>query len=253
MNTSNTNPRSRASVAFVLASLLGSASSLGCIIDAKIGDDPLSDGGETTQGETEQPPPEESSTTAFPGYTSGSEPGTASATTTGGNPGTASATSQGDASATATATATSAGDTEGGVDQDTALEQCGVVVVPPEAGDPVYEEGIMCGDGCLIFVESAEPTNLYEQGECVCEAMACGPLAGGTSGGPGGSDGGDTDSGGEPDGCGPFPPGDGGFTCVCEMCSIDVTNVDAAWVEGGADLGAICECMCGGAGCGAPA
>lgn len=244
MNTSNTNLRSRASVVFVLASLLGSVGSLGCIIDAKIGDDPMSDGGETTSGETEQPPLEESSTSV--GNTSGVEPGTASATTSGGNPGTASATSHGDASATATS-----GDTENGVDQDTALELCGVVVVPPGPGDSVYEDGIMCAGGCLVFVESAEPTNLLEQGECVCEAMGCGPLTGGTTGMPGGSE--DGGSGGEPDGCGPFPPGDGGFTCVCEMCSIDVTNVDAAWVEGGADLGAICECMCGGAGCGAPA
>lgn len=63
--------------------------------------------------------------------------------------------------------------------------------------------------------------------------------------------GGETD--GDPDGCGSFPPGDGGFTCVCEMCSIDVDDVDAAWVEGEADLSMICECMCGGAGCGSPA
>ena len=36
------------------------------------------------------------------------------------------------------------------------------------------------------------------------------------------------------------------------MCSIDVTHVDAAWVEDEADLQGICECMCGGTGCGLP-
>lgn len=236
MNTSNTILRAHASfVAVGLASLLG-----GCIIDAKIGDDPVGGSDEATHGETEGL---ESSTSSSPGYTSGPEPGTASATTTGGNPGTVSATSHGDASASAT----SSGDTETGVDQDTALELCGVVVVPPVPGGPLYQEGIECELGCTVDLESSEPTGLYEQGQCVCDAMACGELFGGTTGElPG-----DTET--EPDGCGPFPAGDGGFTCVCEMCSIDVTNVDAAWVEGEADLQAICECMCGGAGCGAPA
>lgn len=238
MNTSNTNLRSRASFV-VLASLLGSLGSLGCIIDAKIGDDPMSDGGETTQGETESPP-EETSTSAFPGYTSGAEPGTASATTTtAGEPGTASATS-------GSPTMTSAGEDDGSTLD--ALEQCGVVVVPPEPGGPLYQEGIECEDGCQVDVESAEPTGIYEQGECICEALGCGSLGGGTTGTTG--EPGDTES--PPDGCGPFPDGQESFICGCEMCSIVVNDVDAAWLAGEADLQAICECMCGGAGCGAP-
>lgn len=234
MNTSNTTLRSPAFLVVVgLASLLGSLG--GCIIDAKIGDDPLggSEAG-TTHGDTEGGP-EDSSTTAFPG--------TASATSAGPGTATASTTSAGDGGSVS---ATGAGP---GVDPETALELCGVVVVPPVPGEPFYQEGILCELGCVVDVVSAEATGIADEetGQCVCEAMACGDMSAGTTG----SLPGDTD--GEPDGCGPFPPGDGGFTCACEMCSIDVTNVDATWVEGEADLPAICECMCGGAGCGAPA
>lgn len=230
-----------------LVSLLGLLGPLGgCIIDAKIGNDPL--GGESTQGDTEGY--EESSTSAFPGYTSG-EPGTATATSAGpgsdgGGPITATATS-------ATSTATSSGDTEGPVDVDAALEICGVEVVPPEPGGPLYQEGIECSGGCQVDIESGVFVNLYElYGECLCEVLGCGPASGSsTTGEAPTDDGGSSSSGGEPDGCGMFPPGDGSFTCACEMCSIDVTEVDAAWAEG-ADLQTICECMCGGAGCGSP-
>lgn len=232
MNTSNTTLRSPAFLVVVgLASLLGSVG--GCIIDAKIGDDPLGGSEDTTAGETESV--ESTTTTTSAGYTSGAEPG---------NSGTATAAppSEDDGGSGSSVSATGAGPSPG-VDQDTALEQCGVVVVPPEPGGPLYQEGIECELGCSVDLESGEPIGLYDQGQCVCDAMACGELGGGTTGElPG-----DTD--GEPDGCGPFPVGDGGFTCVCEMCSIDVTNVDATWVEDEADLNAICECMCGGAGC----
>lgn len=242
MNISSATLRMRASFVVGLASLLAG----GCIIDAKIGDDPLGDslgdsGEGTTQGDT-QTLYEDGGTTVDPSYTSGGEPGTASATTAG--PGTATATATSGSDGGSMSGTTGPGP---GVDQDTALELCGVVVVPPEPGGPLYQEGIECELGCTVDLESGEPTGLYEQGQCVCDAMACGELFGGTTGElPG-----DTET--EPDGCGSFPAGDGGFTCVCEMCSIDVTNVDAAWVEGEADLQAICECMCGGAGCGAPA
>lgn len=239
--TSSTLRRARSSfTAGLVALLVGPLG--GCVIEAKIGDDPE---GDSDTGDTDSATSDGG--TGSPGNTSGAEPGTASATTTGANPGSASFTTAGEDSATAEE---DSGNPGPGVDEDTALALCGVIVMPPEPGDPVYEDGIMCADGCLIFVESTEPTNLLEQGDCVCEAMGCGPLTGGTSGGPGGSTS-DTD-GGDPDGCGPFPPGEAGFTCVCEMCSIDVTNVDAGWVEGEADLATICECMCGGAGCGSP-
>jgi hypothetical protein len=247
MNTAKPS-RARSSLAALSTLLLASLG--GCVIDAKIGDDPLSDegDGETTQGDVE------TTSTTSNGYTSGAEPGEDDATTTFG-PGSASVTS----TTEGPPTATSAGEDEGGtatggtgVDPESALALCGVEVVPPVPDGPLYIEGIMCAGDCFLQVESAVELDLLETyGDCLCEAMACGPVTGGTTTTgplPGDTD---TDSG-DPDGCGDFPDGDAGFTCTCEMCSIDVTNVDAAWVEGEADLEAICECMCGGAGCGLP-
>jgi hypothetical protein len=239
MLTSNVTLRARASLVAALASLLGSLG--GCIIDAKIGDDPL--GGSEDTGGTDPSEGESTSTTGGPGtasVTSGA-PGTASATTTsGGSPGSASVTS----------TTGSPGEDDGSTLD--ALEQCGVVVVPPEPDGPIYQEGIECEGGCQVDVESGEPTGIYELGDCVCMALGCGSVAGGTTGTSGEPPGNTESDSGEPDGCGPFPDGDVGFTCSCEMCSIDVTNVDAAWLENEADLEVICECMCGGAGCGSP-
>jgi len=247
MLTSQTTLRARAF--FVTAGLAGLLGSLGgCIIDAKIGDDPEGDAGTTgDSGEGE------SSTTFFPGYTSGAESGTSSTST--GSPGSASATSTtsttgGEPSASATATGPGPG-----VDQDAALELCGIEVVPPEPESPVYYEGVECSEGCSIDIVTSVWIGIWDYSECLCAAMACGEPTGGTT-----SDGGEvptdteteTDTGGEPDGCGPFPDGNADFTCSCEMCSIDVNDVDAAWLEGEADLEVICECMCGGAGCGSP-
>jgi hypothetical protein len=234
MITSKTSLRVRASLVVAgLASLLG-----GCVIEAKIGDDP--DAGGDTGGSPESA--EESSTTEWPDTSAGPGPDAASATSSG--PGSASVTS------------TSADDTTSGpgVDPETALALCEVSVVPPQPGDPVYYEGIMCADGCQLEIVTSVYVDLFvEYGECLCDAMGCGPLSGGSSTGdvpPGRETDGET--GGDPDGCGPFPGGDSGFTCTCEMCSIAVTNVDGAWVETEADLEGICECMCGGAGCGSP-
>lgn len=246
MNTSKTFLRVRVSLVVAgLASLLG-----GCVIDAKIGDDPMAgeDGGATDGGES-------TSTTAFPGHTS-AEPGEDSATV-GGSPGSASATSTsgapgedsgGDDSASVSA---SASGTFPDVDPQTALELCEVPIVPPGPDDPVIIESVLCDGGCLIEVEtSVEVDLLDEYGQCLCEAMDCGPAVGGTSTSEGPVD---TDTGGgDPDGCGDFPDGEQGFICDCEMCSIVVSDVDAAWLETEADLEAICACMCGGAGCGLP-
>lgn len=249
MKTSSTSLRARASLVVAgLASLLG-----GCVIEAKIGDDPVSDG-DTTGGDTESL--EETSTTAFPGYTSAGED-----TTTNGAPGTASVTS----------TTSVPGDDDGvdvddgddgdvsttgvfpGVDPEDALELCEVPVVPPGPDDPVIIESVLCDGGCLIEIETAVEVGLLDEyGQCLCEALSCGPAVGGTSTteGPVGTEG-DSDSG-DPDGCGEFPDGEEGFICECEMCSIAVNDVDAAWLQNEADLSAICECMCGGAGCGLP-
>lgn len=227
----------RARASFVTAGVAGLLS--GCFIDAKIGDDPESGSAGTTDSGDEG----ESTTTVFPGEGSGSASATSTTSTTGGEP-------------SASATATGPGPNP--VDQDTALELCGVEVVPIEPGGPEYYEGVECSEGCSIDIQTSVPSGIYEHGECLCEAIACGEPIGGTT-----SEGGDvptdtetdTETGetdGDPDGCGPFPDGNAGFTCSCEMCSIDVNDVDAAWLDGEADLEAICECMCGGAGCGAP-
>lgn len=241
MNT-NTTLRARTS-SFAAAVLLFAAPLGGCIIEGKIGDDPS----ESTDGSDDELESAGSTTSDHQGPGSGADPATDSATSVGPDP------SVGSISFTGGGEDSGAGEDTGGsgVDPDTALELCGVVVIPPVGDEPYYEDGIMCADGCLVFVQSVEPTNLLEQGDCVCAAMECGPVVGGTTGVPGSASDTDTDTG-EPDGCGPFPPGDSGFTCACEMCSIDVTNIDPAWLDAEADLEAICSCMCGGAGCGMP-
>lgn len=232
MTTIETFLRTRASlVAAGLASLLG-----GCIIDAKIGDDPVA-GTDTTDTDGEE---EGSATGDLPGHTSGAEPGTASATTH----------EPGDDDGGATVGDEGGSGSESGADPETALELCEVPVIPPGPDDPLFIESVMCADGCIVTTESAVELDLYlEYGQCLCEAMGCGPVSGG---GTGMEDPGQTDGGGDPDGCGDFPDGDASFTCACETCSIVVGDVDAAWLESEADLGPICECMCGGAGCGLP-
>jgi hypothetical protein len=231
MNTFTKTPRTRSSAFVVISVSLLFGSLSGCYIDAKIGNDP--------EGDTEQATEGEGSTTAFPG--------TASATSTSGTVTATSATFT-----TADPSATTFGSTGMvPVDQETALELCGVVVVPPEPGGPLFYEGLECHGGCVIDLESGEPIGLYAAGQCVCDAMDCGELGGGTTGELPGRET-DSTTGGEPDGCGPFPPGESGFTCTCEVCSIEVTNIDAEWLASEADLEVICECMCGGAGCGSP-
>jgi hypothetical protein len=254
MNTFTNTPHARSYfiVTGLVSLLLGSLP--GCYIDAKIGDDPEAGTGAT----------EDDATTSATGFstTMGSTgaPGD-DITATSGLPGTASVSTTSGGSISITATGDSAGEditaTGGGpgVDPETALELCGVEVTVPGPGDPVFETTILCAGGCVIPIVSVESTDFYsEYGECLCDAMDCGP-PGGTSTSSGGplpeTESGSSD-GGEPDGCGPFPPGESGFTCSCEMCSIDVTSVDAEWLDIEADLETICECMCGGAGCGSP-
>ncbi len=228
MNTVSKNSRVQSFPCFAvgLVVLLGALPS--CYVDAKIGNDPESDSSRDDDDDHGHASDVTTDPTAGPGATSGQ-------------------------SGPATATVTSAGEDTGGggLDPETALEVCGVVVVPPEPGQPLFQEGIECSGGCNIDVQSSQQVNLYDFGECLCAAMDCGQLGGGTTGSLPGDDT-DTATGGEPDGCGPFPSGEGQFTCECEMCSIDVTNVDATWVEEEADLPSVCACMCGGAGCGSP-
>jgi hypothetical protein len=244
MTTSKTPLRARASFVVLagLASLLG-----GCVIEAKIGDDPEDDGG--TIGETESPPLEATSTTSTSGYTSGAEPGDDSATTSGGSSASVTATTSAPGEDSAAEDSASGAALDVGGSHEDALEQCEVPVVTPLPGDPVILESVLCDGGCLIEIETAVEVGLLDEyGECLCEALSCGPVVGGTSTSEGPVD---TDSG-EPDGCGEFPDGEESFICDCEMCSIVVNDVDGAWVEGEADLQGICECMCGGAGCGLP-
>lgn len=226
MNIVTKPPRARSSSSFAVGLVVLLGSLPGCYIDAKIGDDPEGGSAGTTDADTIGA---QTTATTSPGNTSG-PPGMSTTSTTGGDP--------------------SASEGTAGVSPEMALELCGAVVVPPEPGGPVYNEGIVCSGGCAIDVESSVMVGLFELGECLCDAILCGDLVGGTTGElPG--DGTDSTTG-EPDGCGPFPPGAGEFTCSCEMCSIDVTSVDAVWIDSEADLPTICECMCGGAGCGSP-
>ena len=243
MNTAKTTfLRARASfLAAGLASLLG-----GCVIEAKIGDDP--EAGSDTGDATESA---ESSTTYSPGYTSGAEPGTASAsTTTGANPGSVSVTSGADEDEAGDDEGPS--ETTGGLDQDAALELCGVEVMPPVPGGPHHTAGLMCDGGCFVEVESSVELDLFGvHGECLCEALGCGPAVGGstsTSDAPG-----DTETdGGDPDGCGVPFGGDESFICGCEACSVSVNSVDETWLDDQDDLSETCECLCGVAGCGMP-
>jgi hypothetical protein len=245
MNTFTKTPHARAYLVVTgLVSLL-LASVPGCYIDAKIGDDP-----EAGTGESEDESATSSTTTGSTG-TPGDD-----ITATSGLPGTASVSTT-SGSVTITATSDSAGDditvTGGGpVDPETALEICGVEVIPPEPDGSIWYSGIICNGGCVLDVESAVEIDLTQWGECLCEAMGCGTLGGGTTGSGSEPPATGTSDGGEPDGCGELPPGEAGFTCSCEMCSIDVNSVDGEWIETEADLETICECMCGGAGCGSP-
>lgn len=222
----------------------------GCIIPGNIGDDPnssdddgsesaSSDTGYATHGHTGANPMDagESTTTTttggLPTATSGvtvsggvtTDPTDPSATVDGGNP------------------------TAGPLSEEEALEACGVPIVEPVPDGPLYTEAVACAGGCEIQIDTAEIVDLVEYGVCLCDAMDCGPPVGGTvtTSEPVG-----TGTGGEPDGCGPFPPGAQTFTCDCEMCSIDVNDVDNTWLENEADLEAICACMCGNTGCGLP-
>lgn len=211
----------------------------GCIIPGNVGDDPSS-GDDDIGG---------SSTTTGPGTGSQGHTSASTIPTT--------ATSGG--SFTASGDGNSASEVDGGdptvgpLTEEEALDYCGVPQPPISPGGPNYVEIVECSEGCSIQVESDEGVDLFMYGACLCDAMDCGPLAGGTVGGNAsvGDTEADTDSGG-PDGCGPFPPGMETFTCDCEMCSIDVNDVDSSWLQNEADLEGICACMCGNTGCGLP-
>lgn len=205
----------------------------GCIIEGKIGDDP-SGGGDEVDGHGESSGSFGTSTTTSGGGHTSSPP-QATTDASGGED-------------------SSAGSVCGDVLPEVALEVCGVMLVSPVPDGPFFHEIVECEGGASVEVVSGEDPQLWFHGECLCSVMGCGQaIGGGTSTTGGDTDTSETDGDTEdPDGCGPFPPGDGGFTCTCEMCSIDVTNVDGQWLDDEADLETICECMCGGAGCGAP-
>ncbi|MEM9458324.1 MAG: hypothetical protein AAGF11_29375 [Myxococcota bacterium] len=209
----------------------------GCIIPGNIGNDPLSDDGASTVA-------------SGSGEESGVDPSATSADSI-------TATSAGPVGTVSTVTTyvgseDTGGDTVGPLDQAAALAYCGVPIVEPFPGGPVYYEGIECTGGCTIDLVLGEWVDLFGYGECLCSVMACGDLGGSGTTSPtvGGSATEGTTDGGPPDTCGPFPAGMGSFTCNCEMCSIEVNNVDFEWLDTEADLGTICACMCGNAGCG---
>lgn len=225
--------RSRVSMPwFVLSAfILG-----GCIVPGNIGDDPLSGDGATTAA-------------SGSGEESGVDPSATSA-------GSITATSASTVSTVSTVTTAVGSDDNGGgtvgpLDQDAALAYCGVPITEPIPDGPIYYEGVECTGGCTIDLILGEWVDLVGYGECLCSVMGCGDLGGsGTVSTAGGSATEGSTGGGPPDTCGPFPPGMGSFTCSCEMCSIEVNDVDFEWLDTEADLEAICACMCGNAGCG---
>lgn len=232
--STQTSPRARAS--FLALGLAGLSLALpGCIIEGKIGDDPQGDEG---AGDV---------TATSSVETAGSGP-----YDTDGSMGTLGHTSASPPTATSGAFEDSGAACGPLVDAATAVELCGVPVIPPQPGDPVFQEGVVCEGGSSIDVQTTVITGIFDYAECLCWAVECSHPTGGTTSGPDLPDPAGSESGDPPDGCGPFPPGEAEFTCSCEMCSIDVTSVDADWLDGEADLEAICECMCGGAGCGMP-
>ncbi|MCA9707099.1 MAG: hypothetical protein KDK70_14700 [Myxococcales bacterium] len=198
-----------------------------CVIPGTVGDDPEPGDTASSTGPVTD--------TESPGFTS-AEPGTSSAASVSGG-------------VTTEFPGTDGGDaTDGALDPEAALDACGVPVEVSPGGP--YVEYVECSGGCVIEVEAEEPPNLFDYGDCLCAVMQCGQYIGG--GGTGPATGEDTGTGEPPDGCGPFPPGTESFTCTCEICSIDVNDVDSAWLANEADLEGICACMCGNTGCGMP-
>lgn len=206
----------------------------GCILPGSVGEDP--DSGDEDAGSTSS-----TSGGGSNGHTSANPSGT-------GGPGTTIPTVSVSVGEVDSGSPTTAGP----LTEEEALDYCGVPEVEPPPEGPVYLEEVVCGEGCSVQVESAGGIDLIDYGECLCTAMDCGPFAGGTVGGPVDETDTDTDTDGEPDGCGPFPPGAETFTCTCEICSIDVNDVDATWLANEANLEGICACMCGNTGCGLP-
>ncbi|MCX4242001.1 hypothetical protein [Paraliomyxa miuraensis] len=212
--------------------------SLGCIFEGKVGDEP--GGGTGEDSDVWGSGVIESSTSMGPGHSSAPpEPGGTMTSTTG----------------------MSCGDVDGA----TALALCGIVLMEPEPGAPIFHEGIECEGGGTLDVVVGAQVHLFANGECLCTAMGCGDPIGGTTGSFPGEDSWGTgdattdatatagDTTGGTDACGPYPPGTESYVCGCETCSAVLTNVDEQWLFEDADLGAVCECMCGWAGCGMPA
>ncbi|MEM9456537.1 MAG: hypothetical protein AAGF11_20335 [Myxococcota bacterium] len=216
----------------------------GCIIPGNIGDDPNSSDDDASESASSDAGKAETGS-MFPTTTTTSA-GSVSATS-----GVTITVSGGvtTESPDPSATVDGGNPTAGPLSEEEALEACGVPIVEPEPGGPLYIEAVECAQGCGIQIDTAEIVDLWEYGMCLCDALDCGPPVGGTvtTSEPVG-----TGTDGEPDGCGPFPPGAQAFTCDCEMCSIDVNDVDAIWLENDADLETICACMCGNTGCGLP-